>query len=144
MIIETLSREMRPGKESPMVRFMVKSIVCLAAGGLLSGCLLIRDNTDPAYVSDVPYRALSCEELAAERDKAAAVLADAYRSGGPSYSAPFLVWSVPITSLSGQKRVADIRQTKGELQVIERIAQDKGCNLPEIPDPTKAKTSASK
>lgn len=118
----------------------------LAAAIWMAGCAAKPEKIKAAVISDVPYRQLSCEELAAERDKVAVALAEACRQqrkarGNDTIGVIFV--GVPVGSLCGDNVAADIRRLKGELATIEQVASDKGCRLPEIRDPV-AKTTKAK
>lgn len=50
-----------------------------------------------------------------------------------------IVLGYPVGSTSSQNLVAEISRLEGELAAIQKVGAAKGCNLPEIGDPTDKK-----
>ena len=118
--------------------------ICLAIAicSILCGCAASPSKIKPAYVSQTPYKALSCEELAAERERVADALWKACKTQRGARTADTIgvvLLTFPIGSVCGANVAADIRRLKGELIALEAVAAEKGCNLPEIQDPVRRK-----
>ena len=112
------------------------------AGLLLTGCAASPSKIKPSYISQMPYKALSCEELAAERERVADALWKACKTQRGARTADTIgvvLLTFPIGSVCGANVAADIRRLKGEMIALEAVAKEKDCNLPEIEDPVKHK-----
>lgn len=120
----------------------MRTYVAIVTLSILCGCAASPSKIKPSYISEAAYKPMSCEELAAERDRAATALARACKTqrGARTWDTIGMVLiPMPIGSICGGNMTADIRRLKGELIAVEAVAQDKGCNLPEIPDPVRKK-----
>lgn len=90
---------------------------------LTAGCVASPSKIKPSYVSDAPYRTMSCEDLSAERGRIAEALTQAchtQRNARGNDIAGVIVLGLPVGSICGQNMTADIRDLliKGKRQHI--------------------------
>lgn len=74
----------------------------------------------PAYVSDIAYMPLTCEQLAAS---------DAQRKARSNDTVGVILLGLPVSSLSGSNQASQIARLKGELEALQRAAIKKDCGL---------------
>lgn len=109
------------------------AILTLIPCAILTSCATKPEKIAPAYVSDVLYQQLSCEQLRAEQDHVATAMAEAYTRQYRARSndtVGVLVLGLPVSTLSGGNAAAEIGRLKGEMNAIERAGAVKSCNLP--------------
>jgi hypothetical protein len=110
----------------------------LAACLALAACAQSPEYIDPIYVSDVPYRTLSCEQLGADQTQLADALAKAsaaQSSASTNDAVGVLLLGLPIGSMVGENRAAEIGRLKGELEAVQTALQTKTCTGPGSPPP---------
>ncbi len=119
---------------------MKKYTLAMAVIILMAGCATKPENISPAYVSELTYASLTCEQLRQEQDRlvnALSLAADAQRKARSGDTVGVIFLGLPVSSLSGSNVATEIARLKGELEAIRRAARTAGCSLPDVGDPTK-------
>ena len=103
----------------------------------LAGCATNPNNIAAAYVSPVPYQAMSCDQLrgeAARVSSAAAVASGAQKAQANNDAVAMgvslvLFWPA-IFFVGGDKgNAAEVSRLKGEMNAIEQANITKGCGI---------------
>jgi uncharacterized lipoprotein YajG len=111
--------------------------LALVAPLLLAGCATNPKDIEAAYVSPIPYQAMSCEQLAAEAGRvsnAAAVATGQQQSQANKDTAAMavslIVFWPAIFFVGGDKaNAAEVARLKGEMKAIEETSTAKSCGI---------------
>ncbi|MBN8934732.1 MAG: hypothetical protein J0I13_00135 [Rhizobiales bacterium] len=109
------------------MRFLVICAVCCA----LAACAKSPESISAAYISDVSYRPLSCQDLAVESARVNEALARAstqQENARTNDVVGVLLIGVPVSSLSGDNIAPEIARYKGEQEAINRVVTQKHCS----------------
>lgn len=112
-----------------LVGKMKKFLIC-AAILLAAGCAKRPDEIVATPVAVDPYMQMACPELVslrARKQVEQAGLEKAQFDASEHDKAAMYVIHVPVASMSGRDREADVARGKGELQAIDAAIQSKGC-----------------
>ncbi len=101
--------------------------------GLLASCAQSPDMVEPVYVSDVPYRGLSCQQLAIDQDRL--LDADQRLSGEQAAASKddtigVLLLGLPIGSMVGEDKAEKLARVRGELEAVQTALRTKDCSGP--------------
>lgn len=116
-----------------------------------SGCATKPQNIAATYVSEMGYMNYTCEQLAAEQSRLVAALtteSQAQLQARSNDTIGVILLGLPVSSLSGSNRAAQIARLKGELEALQKASILKNCALPKVeiaptPTPTPAATPAA-
>lgn len=111
--------------------------LAVAAPLLLAGCATNPKDIEAAYVSPIPYQAMSCDQLAAEAGRvsnAAAAATGQQQSQANKDTAAMavslIVFWPAIFFVGGDKSTAaEVARLKGEMNAIEQASGAKGCGI---------------
>ena len=110
---------------------MRAGVVLIAAlAAVASGCAKPPEAIAPAYVSDIVYRQLSCNDLAVETARVNQALARSstqQENARTNDTVGVILLGLPVSSLSGDNIAPEIARLKGELEAINRVATQKRC-----------------
>lgn len=127
---------------------MIKEILLLTVSLLLlGGCATPPEAIAPAYVSDIGYLSLSCDQLAAEQSRLQSALAsasDAQRKARSGDTVGVIFLGLPTASLSGSNQASYIARLKGELEAVQRAAVRNDCGLGTISTPAVTSSESEK
>jgi hypothetical protein len=116
---------------------MKLSHVALVAPLLLAGCAQNAADVHAAYVSPVPYQAMTCDQL---RGEAARVSAAATQATGAQNSKAtndavatgvslVLFWPALFFVHGDQGNAAELARLKGEMETIQQVNAEKSCGI---------------
>jgi hypothetical protein len=96
----------------------------------LAGCAKSPASIAPAYVSEIPYQSLSCEQLGAESARVTNALAAASQQqenarGGDIVG--IILIGLPVSSMSGDNIAPQIANLKGQQDALQRTMIAKNC-----------------
>lgn len=122
-------------------RSLAGSAIALASAIILSGCATAPDSIAPAHVARERYRALDCGQLATERRRVEASLADARAVQGgaaandaAAVAVAIALFPVAIAALGGDTSMAaDVARLRGEHIAISEVMKDKACPPGDMP-----------
>ncbi|MEL7462941.1 MAG: hypothetical protein AAFN79_02675 [Pseudomonadota bacterium] len=108
--------------------------VALSAA-IVSGCASSAKNVEAAYASPTPYKALSCDELVAERGRlqervAEVAIAQDNKAGGDTVAvaAAVIVFLPAVAFLAaGEDKSPELARLKGEFDAVTEVAVEKDC-----------------
>jgi hypothetical protein len=109
------------------MRFLAICVACCA----LAACAKSPESISAAYISDVTYRPLSCQDLAVESARVNEALARAstqQENARTNDTVGVLLIGVPVSSLSGDNIAPEIARYKGEQEAINRVVAQKHCS----------------
>jgi hypothetical protein len=113
---------------------MRTNAILVAIAVLLGGCAKSPESIAPAYVSDITYRPLSCNDLAIESARLNQALARAstqQEQARGNDTVGIILLGLPVSSLSGDNVAPEVARLKGELEAIHRASLQKKCtNVP--------------
>lgn len=107
-----------------------RAMFVMFAAVLAAGCAKSPESISPAYVSEMHYRAWTCEQLAQERSHLAAALTTASAQQEQARSndiAGIILLGLPVASLSGDNIAPEVARLKGERDAVERATRLSGC-----------------
>lgn len=102
----------------------------VAAVALLGACAPTPESIAPAYVSEVPYRSYTCDQLGEEQERLnqALVTASAQQSNARSNdTVGIILIGLPVGSMSGQSIAPQIALYKGQLEAVHRASIRNSC-----------------
>ncbi len=108
-------------------------LVCTVVLATLAACAKRPESISASYISDIPYRGLTCEQISMEQQRlnsaytAAAKQQENARSGDV---VGVLLIGIPVSSLSGDNIAPEIARLKGESDALHRAAMTNGCAYP--------------
>lgn len=109
----------------------------LAFAALLCGCASSSSDIRAAYVSQLQYQGLTCQQIAAEaarvssRASEVAGVQDANRSNDQIRTGVAVVvfWPVLFLNNGDGPTAAELARLKGEYEALEKAAIEKNCNV---------------
>jgi hypothetical protein len=109
----------------------------LAGALLLGGCATNPKDITAAYVSPLPYQAMTCDQLAAEagRVSQAAAAANGQQQSQANkdtaaMAVSLIVFWPAIFFVGGDKSTAaEVSRLKGEMKAIEQVSIEKACGI---------------
>ena len=107
-----------------------RAMFVMFAAVLAAGCAKSPESISPAYVSEMHYRAWTCEQLAQERSRLAAALTTASAQQEQARSndiAGIILLGLPVASLSGDNIAPEIARLKGERDAVDRASRLSDC-----------------
>lgn len=113
---------------------------------LLSGCATKPQNIAPMYVSEMGYMNYTCEQMALEQARLSLALASeshAQLQARSNDTVGVIFLGLPVSSLAGSNRAAQIARLKGELEALQKAAIAKNCVLPKMDVSTPASRVAA-
>jgi hypothetical protein len=113
----------------------------------LGGCATLPEKISPADISDVSYRNWSCEQLSKEQPQLSAALnstSAAQRRCRNTDIAGLLFIGLPVGTLTGCRKTAEIAKLKGELQALEHAAMAIHCPLDTVQMDAPLKTDTAR
>ena len=96
----------------------------------LGGCAQSANSIMPQYVSDLPYKQLTCEQIAEERAQISGALTTASMQQEQARSndvAGIIFVGLPLGSMSGQNVAPMISLYKGQQAALDRQLRLKSC-----------------
>lgn len=114
---------------------MKKNFAALAAVALLSACASSAENVSAAYVSPTGYKALTCDELLAEREGLRAKVAEVSaaqdnKAGGDAAAvavATIVFLPAALFLAAGEDKSGELSRLKGEFDAVTTVATEKDC-----------------
>ncbi len=109
----------------------MRTIAVIIGAFAVAACAKSPDSISAAYISDVTYRSLTCQDLAVESARTNAALARAstqQENARTNDTVGVLLIGVPVSSLSGDNIAPEIARYKGELEAINRVSAQKRCS----------------
>ncbi|WP_420396867.1 hypothetical protein [Nioella sp.] len=110
---------------------MKKLLVIAAATAVVSGCAQQPENIAAVEVGGDAYATLNCRQLAAEEltvsQRLENLSADQRRAANGDAMGVFLL-GLPVSSMSGNDREAEIAVARGQLQAIDRQQARRNCS----------------
>lgn len=105
-------------------------------GALLSACASAPEGIEPAYVSDLQYRGLSCDQIQLEYVRVVQALHRAeeqQRQARSSDTVGVILLGLPIGSMTGQGVEGQVAGLKGQKDTLERVSIASNCTtLPAV------------
>lgn len=111
------------------IRSLAAVSVCVA---LLTACAATPDSIAPAYVSELGYRDLNCDQLILERQRVAAAYTRVEAQQNQARTndvVGVLLIGLPVSSLSGQNVAAQVADLKGQRDALDRVMIARSCDL---------------
>lgn len=108
----------------------MRIFLLIVATVAMAGCAKPPEAIAPAYVSDITYRPLSCQDLAVESARINQALARAstqQENARTNDTVGVILLGLPVSSLSGDNIAPEIARLKGELEAINRVSTQKRC-----------------
>lgn len=102
-----------------------KPMVATIATACVGACAPTPESIAPAYVSEVPYRTYTCEQLGEEQARLNQALstASAQQSNARSNdTVGIILIGLPVGSMSGQSIAPQIALYKGQLEAVHRAS----------------------
>ncbi len=99
----------------------------------VTACAPTPESIAPAYVSELPYRGYTCEQLGEENarlNQALSTASVAQNSARTNDTVGILLIGLPVGSMSGQSIAPQIALYKGQLEAVHRASIRNHC--PEI------------
>lgn len=108
---------------------MKKLIAAAGALAVVAGCATRPEKIEPSFVSNEPYMASECAQLAERMSDAKARLQDfsAKQEKKANVDAAFVFWVLVPASLFTGDYAADVAKSKGEVAAIGAAQASKGC-----------------
>lgn len=109
---------------------MIKRILGAAAMAAVTACAPTPESIAPAYVSELPYRSYTCEQLGEENarlNQALSTSSVAQNSARTNDTVGILLIGLPIGSMSGQSIAPQIALYKGQLEAVHRASIRNHC-----------------
>ena len=108
----------------------------IAIGGLtgalaLGACAPTPESIAPAYVSEVPYRTWTCDQLGEEQARLAQALSTAsiqQSNARSNDTVGIILIGMPVGSMSGQSIAPQIALYKGQQEAIHRASIRNSCS----------------
>jgi len=107
-----------------------KSIYMAALAVVASGCAPTPESIAPAYVSELPFRSYTCEQLGEEQARLTQALTTAsvaQSSARTNDTVGIILIGLPVGSMSGQSIAPQIALYKGQLEAIHRASIRNSC-----------------
>jgi hypothetical protein len=104
--------------------------VIAGAAFVLSACASTPESIAPAYISDLSYQNLTCEQLATEMthlNAAYATAATEQHEARENDTIGVILLGLPVSSLSGGNVAPQIANIKGNQAAIDHVAIQKNC-----------------
>ena len=108
----------------------MRALTLLAAVVLVSACAKNPDNISAADIGSATYKNYSCSLLANERltlNQNLENLSAQQRQAASSDAWGVFLVGLPVSSMSGNDKEADISIVKGQIQAIDKERQAKRC-----------------
>lgn len=109
----------------------MKRMFVVATAVALAGCAQQPENIAAVEIGGDAYSTLNCRQLAAEELSISQNLenlsADQRRAAEGDAMGVFLL-GIPVSSMSGNDREAEIAVARGQLQAIDRRQAERGCS----------------
>ena len=105
----------------------------LSALSLLVGCAPTPESIQPAYVSEIPYRSWTCDQLGEENvrlNQALSTASVAQSNARTNDTVGIILIGLPVGSMSGQSIAPQIALYKGQMEAVHRASIRNSC--PEI------------
>ena len=124
---------------------MRRTFLIAAMGMVAASCAQPPDAIAPAYVSTVPYKSWTCQQLSEETVRLQQALATA--SGQQTQArgndvAGVILLGLPVSTLSGENIAPQIANLKGQRDAIAQTMIRKNCSqVATAPPPQKAMTA---
>jgi hypothetical protein len=131
------------GKGNLMQRFVLVTAFC----AVTVACAPTPESIAPAYVSEVPYRSWTCDQLGEENARLQQALATSSQQQSNARSndtVGIILIGLPVGSMSGQSIAPQIALYKGQVEAVHRASIRNSCPemtrvLPNTPPPGPAK-----
>lgn len=104
---------------------------------MMAGCATRPSDISAAYVSDSGYRTMSCAQLEQEAQVVSARAVEATNAQERQASndamavtaAAIVFWPAVFLARGDGASAAEVSRLKGEMQAIETVSRQKGCNI---------------
>ncbi len=104
--------------------------VALSCALLTVGCAPSPDSIAPSYVSEIPYRSWTCDQLGEENARLNQALATASTQQSKARendTVGIILIGLPVGSMSGQSIAPQIALYKGQLEAVHRASIRNSC-----------------
>lgn len=101
-----------------------------AIAALLGACAPAPETIQAAYVSDIPYRSYTCEQLGEENtrlNQALATASVAQSSARTNDTVGIILIGLPVGSMSGQSMAPQIALYKGQIEAVRNASIRNHC-----------------
>jgi hypothetical protein len=108
----------------------VRKILVVVAAACTFACAPAPETIQAAYVSEVPYRSWSCDQLGEENirlNEALATASVAQNSARTNDTVGILLIGLPVGSMSGQSIAPQIALYKGQMEAVRRASIRNSC-----------------
>lgn len=108
----------------------MKKIVTLAALIAVTACAPAPESIQAAYVSDLPYRGYSCDQLGEEAirlNQALSTASVAQSSARTNDAVGIILIGLPVGSMSGQSIAPQIALYKGQIEAVRTASLRNNC-----------------
>lgn len=108
----------------------MKKTTTIAALAALSACAPTPESIQAAYVSDLPYRGYSCDQLGEEGvrlQQALATASVAQSNARTNDTVGIILIGMPVASMSGQSIAPQIALYKGQIEAVRTASLRNNC-----------------
>lgn len=108
----------------------MKTIATITALAAVAACAPTPDSIQPAYVSDLPYRGYSCDQLGEEAirlNQALATASVAQSNARSNDTVGIILIGLPVGSMSGQSIAPQIALYKGQIEAVRTASLRNNC-----------------
>lgn len=108
----------------------MRKTATVAALAMLSACAPTPESIQPAYVSDIPYRSYTCDQLGEEAirlNQALATASVAQSNARSNDTVGIILIGMPVGSMSGQSIAPQIALYKGQVEAVRTASLRNNC-----------------
>jgi hypothetical protein len=108
----------------------MKKLTLILAVALIAGCAKKPESISAAYVSELTYQPLTCEQLAGEQARLSAAYASAAQQQNQARTGDVvgvILVGLPVSSMTGDNIAPEIARLKGEQEAVRKAMLSKGC-----------------
>lgn len=108
----------------------MRYVSTIAAFGVLAACAPAPESIQAAYVSDLPYRGYSCDQLGEEGirlQQALATASVAQSNARSNDTVGIILIGLPVGSMSGQSIAPQIALYKGQIEAVRTASLRNNC-----------------
>lgn len=108
----------------------MRKIATFAALCVVGACAPTPESIQPAYVSDIPYRSYTCDQLGEEGirlQQALATASVAQSNARSNDTVGIILIGLPVGSMSGQSIAPQIALYKGQIEAVRTASLRNNC-----------------
>lgn len=105
-------------------------MLAAAAAAMATGCAPTPESIQPSYVSEMPFRSWTCDQLGEELGRLDSALATAYaqqNTARTNDTVGVLLIGLPVGSMSGQSVAPQIASYKGQQEAVRKASIRNNC-----------------